>query len=460
MAGNKEKTFGDFYKPNADDPEFAQGVDKVVGKVFDKVGEVGRNVIAVQEESLEAMRANIPTDVPEDFERMIAFLTALPPTGLLTAGERPNEEQILGALKAAKQLLEQRASSGGPQSAKAQANLVMAQNMLHPAAVHEEGLQRIDEGMPATPPDKVPVDMHGNKQWWRVQWATPGRPDNNHTIRLKNLGGLSGGVWGKTVPGTSVDSFETVPEGVAALVGNQSSHIERTGERRLVHGNLEYSLTGGVTNAPDLIRVHAPEWKWVKQNNGMFKRVWENDTEAYIESYTRTAKALGTWNDGAVPTDGDAFLVMALVISSKESGYALPQSPMDLIKGIGMASKAGPRTADPREEGFLKEWAKTAANRWHFERLEDGHVLIIRYDDDGTELGRVEMNAAGAPRYNDDNIGTPPHPVTDAKKEGSKFYNPAFLDAVQTKPQKVPKGDVSYIGGEPESEQGPPEVEA
>ena len=123
-------------------------------------------------------------------------------------------------------------------------------------------------------------------------------------------------------------------------------------------------------------------------------------------------------------------------------------------------------------EGFLKEWAKTAADHWSFERLENRNVLIIRYDDDGNELGRVEMNADGAPRYTDEDgnrrIGTPPHPVTDAKKEGSKFYNPAFLNAVKTKPKQGPmssrdfltpltQGDVSYIGGEPEHEQGPPE---
>ena len=296
-------------------------------------------------------------------------------------------------------------------------------------------------------------------------WATPGRPNNN-TVRLKNLGGLSGGTWGDKDPqGTSVDSFDTVQEGTSALIKNQSSHIERTGKRTLVDGSQEYSLTGGVKTAADMLRVHAPAWQWVKQDNGMFKRVWENDTVAYIESYTRTAKALGTWNDGKAPTDGDAFLVMALVISSKESGYAVPFSPKEMIEGMGLATKAKP-VAGERGGAFLKEWAKTAADHWSFERLENRNVLIIRYDDDGNELGRVEMNASGAPKYTDPaGSGLPNAPISDFSHEGHPHptQDPQFGRPVKTKPKELDpsirrgRGNRARAPVNVEHEQGPPE---
>ena len=111
--------------------EGARDVTEAVGGGLKQVAtNVVKNVVAVQEESLEELRANIPTDVPEDFERMIAFLTALPPTGILTAGERVSEEHILEILEAAKPLLKQRASSGVAQNTRAQTDLAIVEDML------------------------------------------------------------------------------------------------------------------------------------------------------------------------------------------------------------------------------------------------------------------------------------------------------------------------------------------
>ena len=136
MEGNAETG-------NQVDPEITdihKKVAKGAVKALDTAGEFARDVTEAvggflkehlpYDTALDTSRHQIATDVHEDFEPMIEFLTSLPPTGLLTAGEHPTEEQILEILEAAKPLLEQRASSGGAQNTRAQTDLAIVEDML------------------------------------------------------------------------------------------------------------------------------------------------------------------------------------------------------------------------------------------------------------------------------------------------------------------------------------------